>query len=42
MQNKIYTQNLTFSINEIEKREEPTNVLLCTPDYFEIIDIKNA
>lgn len=42
MDNKIYSRDLTFSIDDVESRTEPTNVLLCTPEYFDIVDVKNA
>lgn len=31
-----------FRIEEIPNRTEPQNVLMCTPDYFDIIDVKNV
>ncbi len=33
---------LPFQLNDIPSREEPSHVLLCSPDYFEIVDEKNV
>jgi N-dimethylarginine dimethylaminohydrolase len=32
---------VSFSIKEVDLRQEPRKVLMCSPDYFDIIDIKN-
>ncbi len=42
MYNKIYYGKPDFTIGQVPYREEPTNVLMCSPEYFEIIDVKNA
>jgi N-dimethylarginine dimethylaminohydrolase len=40
--NKVFSaSDIAFNIKEIEPRQEPGKVLMCTPDYFDIIDIKN-
>lgn len=31
-----------FKINDLEPRSEPLKVLLCHPQYFDIVDVKNA
>ncbi|HEX8549018.1 MAG TPA: arginine deiminase family protein [Cytophagaceae bacterium] len=40
---KIYpdSKSIDFDITKIESRQEPTKVLMCTPDCFEVIDVKN-
>lgn len=38
----VYTNNIPFSINNIADRNEPTRVLMCSPDYFDIVDEKNV
>ena len=39
---KVYQSGkLPFSINDLKRREEPLNVLMCSPEYFDIIDVKN-
>src|SRR6185436_9424887 len=30
-----------FSTAQIASRKEPTRVLMCTPTYFDIVDVKN-
>lgn len=40
--NKVYTHApLDFSLSAIPSRREPSKVLMATPDYFDIIDVKN-
>jgi N-dimethylarginine dimethylaminohydrolase len=40
--NKVFNASeANFSIKEIDLRQEPRKVLMCTPEYFDIIDIKN-
>jgi N-dimethylarginine dimethylaminohydrolase len=40
--NKVFSaSDVTFNIKETDLRQEPRKVLMCTPDYFDIIDIKN-
>ncbi len=39
---KVYQSGkLPFTINDLKRREEPLKVLMCSPDYFDIIDVKN-
>ncbi len=33
---------INFSLSDIPSRTEPRIVLLCTPDYFDIVDVKNV
>jgi N-dimethylarginine dimethylaminohydrolase len=33
---------LPFKINDLKRREEPSKVLMCSPDYFDIVDVKNV
>lgn len=40
-QKKVYDHNLHFSLDEIPPRVEPRKVLMASPEYFDIIDIKN-
>ncbi len=35
-------EEINFSIDTISKRAEPDKVLMCSPDYFDIIDEKNV
>lgn len=42
IQAKVYKDNLPFSINDVQERQEPLNVLMCSPDYFDIVDVKNV
>lgn len=40
---KAYNQqNLNFNVNIIPDRIEPLTVLMCTPEYFDIVDVKNV
>jgi N-dimethylarginine dimethylaminohydrolase len=32
---------LPFTINDLKRREEPLKVLMCSPEYFDIVDVKN-
>ena len=40
---KVYhnSSEIDFSIDQLPARKEPLSVLMCTPDYFEVVDIKN-
>lgn len=39
---KIYTPSeVNFTLAEIPDRQEPRKVLICTPEYFDIVDVKN-
>jgi len=42
MQPTVFKNNISFSINDIADRTDPTRVLMCSPDYFDIIDVKNV
>lgn len=42
MQPKVYKDSVPFTINDIADRQEPTRVLMCSPDYFDIVDVKNV
>ena len=42
VQAKVYKDNIPFSITEIADRQEPVRVLMCSPDYFDIVDLKNV
>lgn len=43
VENKIYKPaEISFSTAEIIDRQEPRNVLICTPEYFDIVDVKNV
>lgn len=40
--NKVYSpEEINFGILELYDRIEPKNVLMCTPAYFEVMDVKN-
>jgi N-dimethylarginine dimethylaminohydrolase len=39
---KVYTESVPFSIADIGDRQDPTRVLLCSPDHFDIVDEKNV
>jgi N-dimethylarginine dimethylaminohydrolase len=39
---KVYQNGkLPFLINELKRREEPLGVLMCSPEFFDILDVKN-
>ena len=40
---KIYnnSERIDFDIKDIPSRQEPTKVLMCTPDCFDVVDVKN-
>lgn len=42
IQPKVYKDSIPFSITDIQDRTEPTRVLMCSPDYFDIVDVKNV
>lgn len=42
MQPSVFKNNISFSINGIKDRTDPTRVLMCSPDYFDIVDVKNV
>lgn len=31
-----------FSLNDVKDRIEPAKVLMCAPDYFDVVDVKNV
>lgn len=39
---KVYKDNIPFDITTIQDRQEPVRVLMCSPDYFDIVDVKNV
>lgn len=42
IQNKVYLpSDIDFKLIDIKIRPEPSKVLLSTPEYFEVIDVKN-
>lgn len=41
-QAKVYTDSIPFSIADVPHRDDPAKVLLCSPDYFDIVDEKNV
>ncbi len=43
MNNKTYdASEVNFNIDSVEPRAEPRKLLMATPDYFDIIDVKNV
>jgi N-dimethylarginine dimethylaminohydrolase len=42
MQPSVFKNNISFSINDIKDRTDPTRLLMCSPDYFDIVDVKNV
>ncbi|MDX2191116.1 MAG: arginine deiminase-related protein [Bacteroidota bacterium] len=41
--NKIYTSfNIDFTIDEVVSLQQPKYLLMCTPEYFDIVDVKNV
>ena len=42
MHPSVFKNNILFSINDIKDRTDPTRVLMCSPDYFDIVDVKNV
>jgi len=39
---QVYKDSVPFSIADIEDRQEPSRVLMCSPDHFDIVDVKNV
>ncbi|MCB9044658.1 MAG: amidinotransferase [Chitinophagales bacterium] len=39
---KVYKDSVPFSVEEIADRQEPARVLMCSPDHFDIVDVKNV
>lgn len=43
IENKAYSASeINFSINDIVVRQEPRKILMCDPEYFDIVDVKNV
>ena len=42
IQAKVYTDSIPFSISDVETRQDPKRVLMCSPDHFDIVDEKNV
>ena len=43
IRNKAYKpQDVDFQLGDIVSKQSPYKVLLCSPDYFEILDVKNS
>lgn len=43
VENKIYKPSeISFTVNDVAVRTEPRNVLISTPEYFDIVDVKNV
>ncbi len=43
LKNKTYTAaQIDFALDEVPARHEPRKVLVCTPDYFDVVDVKNV
>lgn len=43
VENKVYTPaEIGFTVTEIPDRKEPRSVLISTPEYFDIVDVKNV
>jgi len=42
IENKVYSEaDINFNVGELLHRVEPSKILMCTPTYFEVLDIKN-
>lgn len=42
-ENKVYRYfNIDFTSEDLDYREEPGKVLMCSPDHFKIVDVKNV
>jgi N-dimethylarginine dimethylaminohydrolase len=39
---KVYKDEVLFTLQDVENRQDPDRVLLCSPDYFDIVDEKNV
>lgn len=40
---KVYTATtINFTIDQISSRPEPSKVLMCSPEYFQVVDVKNV
>lgn len=43
MINKVYTASeINFTIDQVVERAEPRQLLMCAPDYFDVVDVKNV
>lgn len=43
MNNNVYqTHNFPLTLDAVEHRPEPTRVIMVSPDYFDIVDVKNV
>lgn len=43
MENKVYSvAEIDFSIEQVASRQEPRKILMCDPEYFDIVDVKNV
>ncbi len=43
VENKAYTaKEVDFTINDIKDRAEPRNILMASPEYFDVVDVKNV
>jgi N-dimethylarginine dimethylaminohydrolase len=43
IENKTYNASeINFTIDDIVARTEPRKILMCSPDYFDIVDVKNV
>jgi N-dimethylarginine dimethylaminohydrolase len=43
MENKVYSvAEINFSIEHVANRQEPRKILMCNPEYFDIVDVKNV
>ncbi len=38
---KLSDIQVDFNVERFEKRDEPKKILMCSPDFFDIIDVKN-
>ncbi len=36
------TAEIDFTVSDLSSRPEPRKVLICTPEYFDIVDVKNV
>ena len=42
-ENRVYKPSeVNFRIEDVEERQAPRKVLMCTPDFFKVVDVKNV
>lgn len=43
VEDKVYSADqINFSVSDLDIRLEPSKILMCTPDFFDVVDVKNV